>query len=258
MQPKALVDVLLASGRTSITTEEAREFFNGSYDATRAALSRLQRRGELFSPARGLYVPIPLEYRTWGAPPGTWFIDTMMRHLDRPYYVGLLTAASLHGASHHAPQVFQVITDRSLRPRKFGRIRLRFYKSRFVRDNPVDRLVVPTGYVTVSTRETTVVELVSWPRASGGLSNVATVIRELGELSGSTLARLAGKRGRSVVRRVGWLVEHFGAVDELEALRQAARVDVGEPSLLDPAGPRRGPADREWAVRINKQLQPDV
>src|SRR2546426_2353709 len=246
VKARDLADHFLTAGRYTFTLAEAQDVL-GAEDpgAVYTGISRLRKRHELFSPAHGLYVAVPPEYRNLGVVPADWFIDAMMNHLGRPYYVGLLTAAAMHGASHQAPQVFQVITDRSylVRKRDVGRTRLRFYSSKTVDQDPTTRITVPSGYVTVGTKETTVVDLVGKPRASGGLSNVATIIREIGELKGSDLARVASRRGRAIARRVGWLVEHFGQIDEAEALRQAARLDVGEPVLLDPAKGRRGKAD---------------
>lgn len=259
-RPRDLPDHLLSQGRYTFTTEEAEAILGTGRQATLAALARLRRGGVVFSPTKSLYVAIPPEYRSTGAPPAEWFIDPMMRHLHRPYYVALLTAAAFHGAAHQAPQVFQVMTDfaSSLGTRQFGRQRMRFYSSKHVSDDPTGQITVPTGYAVIATKETTVVDLVSRPRAAAGYSNVATVLRELGSLQGSALARTASKRGRAVVRRVGWLVERFGHVDDLEALRQAARIDLGEPTLLDPAIPKRGRTDRDWAIRVNRVVEPDV
>lgn len=170
------------------------------------------------------------------------------------------TAAAFHGAAHQAPQLFQVMTDyaSSLGTRQFGRQRLRFYSSKHVSDDSADQVAVPAGYAVLATKETTVVDLVNRPRDTPGYGNVATILKELGTLEGSALARIASRRGRAVVRRVGWLAERFGQVDDLEALRQAARVDLGEPTLLDPANPKRGRADRNWAIRVNRTVEPDV
>ncbi len=71
-------------------------------DSDRASASdhaRLRQAGRLFSPARGGYVPIPAEYRSWQAVPASHFIDPMMRHLDHDSYVAYLFAADLHGAA---------------------------------------------------------------------------------------------------------------------------------------------------------------
>jgi predicted transcriptional regulator of viral defense system len=67
-----------------------------------------------------------------------------MRHLDVPYYVGWLSAAAMHGAAHHAPQVFQVAVGRHVRDRTVGRTKFRFA----IRDNVT---AMPTGPTTGNT-----------------------------------------------------------------------------------------------------------
>ena len=259
LSSRDLPDHLLARGRYAFTVAEAAGELGTTLSATRQALARLQQRKEVFSPTKGLYVAIPSEYRTWGVLPGEWFIDAMMRHLGRPYYVALLSAARTHGASHQAPQVFQVMTEGTpLRDRDLGRVRLRLYKSQHVGKDKTEQIAVPTGYATVSARETTAVDLINHYRDSGGYGNVATIIHEIGELNGAELARVASRRGRAAVRRTGWFVDRFGQADDLEALRQAARLDLGEPTLLDPAGPKRGKTDPGWRVRLNTHVEPDL
>lgn len=258
MEPRQLPDHLLSQGRHTFTSAEAEELLGLEDAALRNALRRLARKGHLFSPARGLYVLVPPEYRSWGVVPAEWFVDELMRHLGRPYYVGLLSAAAAHGASHQAPQVFQVVTPVAAEPRDIRRVRLRFHESVFFPTAETMPMTVPTGQMTVSTRETTVVDLVGSPRLAGGLDNVATIVGEIGELHGSALARIAAPRGLSVVRRTGWLVEKFGEADDLEALRQASRIDQGYPSLLESAQGKRGSVDKQWKLRINREVEPDL
>ena len=222
------------------------------------ATSRLANAVRLFSPARGFYVVIPPEYRSWAAVPANWFVDDMMRHLDREYYVGFLSAAAFHGASHQAPQVFQVVTTKPLADRDFGRIRLRFITSKLVEQMPTDRGTSHTGYYRVSSREGTAVDLAWRPRHGAGLSNVATILKELGDLDGDQLARLAQLRDRATARRLGWLLNNFRDDIDLHSLRTVAEPEAGEPSLLQPRGTRRGSVDREWGVVVNTTVEPDV
>lgn len=83
------------------------------------------------------------------------FIDSLMTHLGQPYYVALLSAVAPHGASHQAPQVFQVMVrdNTFVRNKTVGGTRLRFYSTSNIGDDPVQRLAVPTGHVTVSTKD---------------------------------------------------------------------------------------------------------
>lgn len=256
--PRQLPDRLLATGRSTFSIDDAVRMLDRSHGATLRALSRLRQGGQVFSPSRGFYVVIPPEYRSWGAVPADHFIDDMMTSMGRAYYVALLSAAELHGAAHQRPQVFQVMCDPPLRDRSFARVRLRFYGGDHVPRAPTETRNVPTGVVRVASRELTVVDLIDLPGESGGISNVATVLREIGALRGDELARLAQPRGRSLVRRTGWIVERFGDCDDLEPLRRVAQLDRGDPVLLRPGAPRRGPADRRWGVRVNTKIEPDV
>jgi predicted transcriptional regulator of viral defense system len=223
----------------------------------RTSLARLTKDGRLFSPARGFYVVVSPEYRSWRVLPADWFIDAMMKHLARDYYVGFLNAAALHGASHQAPQTFRVVTTRALSDRDIERVRLRFTASEHVADMPTERRSVHTGYMTVAGPETTVVDLAWRPSLGGGISNVATILKEIGRLDTELLARIAPLRNRPTVRRIGWLIERFRPDLDAHWLRVVARPEEGEPALLVP-GRKRGELDRGWGLRINATVEPDV
>jgi predicted transcriptional regulator of viral defense system len=258
LRPRQLPDALLAEGISTFTTEEAQGRLGLSYERAKRALNRLAQSGRVFSPARGFYVVIPPEYRSWQVVPAAHFIDPMMAKLGRTYYVALLSAAALHGASHQAPQVFQVMCDLPLRDRDFHRVRLRFFSGAHVADAPTITRNVSTGTIRVATPELTVVDLAQIPRHSGGLSNVATILREIGRLDGRALAQIIAGRDRSVARRIGWMVEHFGQCENLAPLRELATPHQGERTLLSAGGRKRGRADREWGIRVNTDIEPDV
>jgi predicted transcriptional regulator of viral defense system len=253
-----LPDVLISRGRYSASLAEIRALTGLSDAAIASGLQRLRRQRRVFSPTRGLHVVIPPEYRSWGVIPADWFIDDLMRHLGHRYYVALLSAAAYHGASHQAPQAFQVMADHRVLDRSIERVRLRFYVNEHTADTPVIAVTVHTGSIPVSSREATVVDLIREPRASGGISNVATILAEIGELDGSALATLAARYGRALARRTGWMVDRYGSCQDLGPLRLAARLDTGEPALLSPSGPRRGRADPVWGVRLNTSVEPDL
>lgn len=113
LRPADLADHFLSRGQFAFTLDDAAAALGGRRRTAADGVERLRHHSLLFSPARGLYVAVPPEYRSWGVVPGSWFIDAMMGHLHRSYYVALLNAAAVHGASHQAPQVFQVMTERA-------------------------------------------------------------------------------------------------------------------------------------------------
>jgi predicted transcriptional regulator of viral defense system len=256
-RPAALPDRLIGEGRYWVTAEQAAELLGRDKPAVYPRLAELERAGKLFSPAKGLYVVVPAEYRSWGVVPAEWFIDPMMRHLDRTYYVAFLSAAAHHGASHQAPQTFQVVVDRSLADRKLGRVRLHFVRKTDIANAEWEETRSHTGSYLVASPETTLVDLAWRPREGGGISNVATVMREMEELSGERLARLATTRGRGTARRLGWLAERFRPDIETFWLKQVARPAEGSPAVLVPGNEPRGSLDPSWGLRLNGVVEPD-
>lgn len=169
--------------------------------------------GRICAPRRGFYVIVPVEYSHPGAPPPSWFIDDLMKFHGHPYYVGLLSAAALHGAAHQQPQEFQVVTDTTLRPVSVGRTRIRFFlKWRFAQ-TPTAKVKTETGAMRVSTPEATALDLVRYVGSAGQLGNVATVLSELSEkINSERLVEAARAEVElSVVQRLGFLLEQYAA-----------------------------------------------
>jgi predicted transcriptional regulator of viral defense system len=254
-----LDDRLISAGRYASTVAELVEETDATSSAVRSALARLVEKRRAFSPARGLFVFVPSEFRSWGVVPADWFIDQMMQHLGREYYVGLLSAAQLHGAAHQRPQVTQVIVNSPVADRDLERVRLRFYAS----DAEFSKLLIQrrnskTGTFAVSSPELTVVDLCGRPVLGGGLDNIATIISELHDeqkLTSQGFAKLAGLVEAYALKRAGYLVE---SLTDLRLDDLAAVVNAGEPTMLDPHGDRRGRVDRRWNVRVNVEVEPEA
>jgi predicted transcriptional regulator of viral defense system len=253
-----LPDQLLSEGTSWFTADQAAEATGVPVSRVYSGLKRLVDRDLVFSPARGFYIPIPPEYRSWKSVPATLFIDPMMRHLNRDYYVGLLSAAELHGAAHQRPQAFQVMVAKSLPNRHHGRIRLAFYQRSRLEHVPTMPRPTATGQLVVSTPEATVLDLAARPIDAGGLDNVATVLVELtrdGKLQIDALATAAHASTTSALRRAGWMLDRYSDLD-VSPLR--AMTKSVAPTKLDPHCSRRGPIDTAWGLIINATVEPEA
>ncbi|MDO5503720.1 MAG: type IV toxin-antitoxin system AbiEi family antitoxin [Actinomycetia bacterium] len=251
-----LVDWLLARGRSSITTSEIAAVLGIPQDQVRRRLHAPASRGEWVSPARGLWIPVPAQFRLWGAPEGIEIIDAMMAHLGAGYYVGWLTAAEIHGAAHQAPQVFQVATDRAVQDRQVGRTRFTFATRTALRHIPTVAHPTRAGTAMVSTREATMLDIAADISLAGGIDNAATVLIELAEDSrdADALAAAAAHHCAAALRRAGWVLDRLGGLDT-DTLHQLADKHDAAPSLLDPTGPTTGHIDQHWQLRINRDVQ---
>jgi predicted transcriptional regulator of viral defense system len=223
---------------------------------------RLRRKALIFSPAPGLYVAVPPEFRSWGAVPAVDFIDPMMASMGRRYYVALLSAAQLHGAAHQQPQVLQVMVDEQVSDRDFGRVKVRFASSGRVGRVPTQRRNARTGSFELSSREVTALDLATRPKEGGGLSNVATVLVELAEdrgLDEALIVEASRLYPVSSLRRLGWLLEHVHAPVDVDVLAAALPHTEARPeTLLQPGGPRRGHGNHRWGVVENAELESDL
>jgi predicted transcriptional regulator of viral defense system len=262
--PRELADWLLAHGRHWITTGEVAALLGTEPRHVSQTVSGLRERHALFSPTRGIYVPIPPEFRTWGAPPASHFVDPLMQHLGHPYYVGLLSAAEVHGAAHQRPQGLQIITTARLADRRFGRSILTFIYTKSIAGRATTTVNTPTGTMTVATTETTALDLVSLPHHGGGVSNVATVIIEMleqGLLDEQRLVAVARVYPAAAASRLGWLLDHVAPPSEQTFHTDALLVVAkrrSTPVLLVRSGPRRGHLDARWNVVVNADVEPDV
>ncbi|NKB16225.1 MAG: hypothetical protein HC774_04055, partial [Sphingomonadales bacterium] len=128
------------------------------------AAERQQRRGHLIRPRSGFYAIVPPQYLAQGAPPPSWYIDDLMRHESKPYYVGLLKAAELHGATHHAVMEFQIVTDRQLPRIRAGRSFIAFYFRKDIQAvlPAVESRKTDTGSMKISSVELTALDLVRY------------------------------------------------------------------------------------------------
>lgn len=213
---------LLSGGRVVFTREEAQQALGTSAGAFLDAAERQQRKHHLVSPRQGFYVIVPPQYLAWGAPPPAWYIDDLMRYEGCPYYVGLLKAAELHGATHQAVMEFQVITNKRLPQLHVGRSSITFYYRKDLR--PITAGILDrntdTGRMKVSSPELTALDLLRYRHAGGGLDNIATVVADLAEqLDAGKLARLAAAYERSVSQRLGYLLDRSDHRERAEALQ---------------------------------------
>lgn len=256
-----LVDAHQARGRYILTRDEALRALGVSEEALKKAVQRLVAKRRLAVPRRGFFVIVPVEYREAGAPPPSWFIAELMKFSAQPYYVGLLSAAALHGAAHQQPQEFQVVTNEQLRPAIAGRARIRFFRKRRIERTPVVDMKTETGVMRVSSPEATALDLLRYVESAGHLGSVATVLAELAErLDAARLAQVAKTEGDvSSAQRLGHLLELAGAGAIAAPL--AAWIADRRPRFvpLRPDRPwRRAARDARWRVRVNEKVEAET
>ncbi|MBI2930958.1 MAG: type IV toxin-antitoxin system AbiEi family antitoxin [Planctomycetes bacterium] len=253
------VEQLLGHGRYVFTRREAERRLRRSRRAAYMALHRLTRSGWLVMPRSGFYVIVDPQHRAAGTLPPEWFIHELMKDMGRPYYMGLLSAAQFHGAAHHRPQEFQVVIPvRAVRPIRAGNVRIHFRGKGLFDASQTQDAKTPTGFMKVSTPETTAWDLLRYCKAAGGLENVATVVSELAQkLDPKKLLEAAKRHGDVLVaQRLGYMLDRIGRRDLTKSLANWVAEAPFRP--LDPGAPVNGASEsRKWRLFVNAELEPE-
>jgi predicted transcriptional regulator of viral defense system len=257
------VSSLLSAGRAVFTAEAAEQALGIGRGAFLDAAERLQRRKALLNPRQGFYVIVPPQYASWGAPPPAWYIDALMRHETQPYYVGLLKAAELHGATHQAVMEFQVISSKRFPKLRTGRNLIVFYfrKDMEAVTAGIEDRKTDTGTMKISSAALTALDLLRYPQASGGIDNVATALSDLGQkIDTEQLAALSETVERPVVQRLGHLLDRLGhaaltgpMLEVLQVRGSAPWTELDRQAAGDPDfAPEPRERDSRWRVIVRR------
>jgi len=254
------ISELMAGGRYTFAVEDVARALGQSLVATRAALRRLGKKGQIAMPYRGFWVIIPPEYRTIGCLPPDQFIPQLMEHLSEPYYAALLSAAEYHGAAHQRPQVFQVMVAKNRPGIDCGKVRIRFVARKNVAEIPTLPFKTPRGYLKLSTPEATALDLVGYPEHAAGLDNVSTILAELlEEMDGKKLLEAAKMSPVAWAQRLGYILELIGAEEITADLSRYVERKRPVPTPLIRSKSVKGTIkNARWRVMVNGVVEAEI
>jgi len=255
-----LLDTALGSGVRLIALDELARDAGLTPLAVRRQLARLGARAVRVPGRPAAALILSPEDAANGAPPAAAWLDAYFRVRNEPYYVGLLSAAALHGYSAQAVQVTQVLVTRSARAIVLGRVGLHFFVKKDVAATPRIELPGLLAPLAVSTPEATALDLIAFQSRLGGIERVTEVIAGLlprMTISGLKSA-LRAEPALAVRQRLGYVLEVLGR-ERLAATVRASLTGRLTPVRLKPEGrsgaPPRSPDLKEpWAVYDNVAL----
>jgi len=255
------VDSRQEQGLYFFTREEAIATLQFTEEAFKKAAARLAKKNRILRIRSGFFVIVPLEYRATGILPAEWFIADLMAYLEQPYYVGLLSAASLQGAAHQQPQQFQIVTTAPQREVRKKGLAIRFFLKTNFMATPVTQIKVQTGYISISSPAATALDLIRYARSIGGLDRAMTVCQELGESMDAPklIFAVEAEGNLGCAQRLGWLMEKAGYAAVVQDLAGLI-TDKNPPfTRLDPSLPA-GEAERDtrWRLLVNTDVEGDL
>lgn len=199
-------------GKNSFSLKMAQDnLANLSSIAIKSALNRLSKKGVILSIHKGFYLIIPPQYMSRGIIPPTLYLDALMSELKRPYYLGLISAASFYAASHQQPQEFFVVTNFPvLRPTLKKNIKVNYISKNEIPEKLVVVKKTESGFLNVSSPILTAIDLIQFEKKIGGLNRVVEILNELIEEIHSTDFEkyLVENIATTTLQRFGYLLEN--------------------------------------------------
>jgi predicted transcriptional regulator of viral defense system len=253
------------SGLHSFSLKELKhELPNASDTAIKLSLNRLFKKGKLLSLHHGYYLIIPPEYHSQGILSPYTFIDGLMNFMERPYYLSLLNAATFHGASHQQPQTISIITNFPvLRPTHKKGVKIEYISTKDIHENYLEKRKTQSGYLTISSPELTMADLIHFQKRVGGMSRVATVLNELQEaininkIDENFIKILAV----STLQRMGYLfdsvLENKEIADKIYELCKQSEIIFFRISLSTLHAEKGFPFNERWKIIENTQIEID-
>lgn len=228
------------------------------------SLQRLEAKGTIMSPWQNFYVTVATEYKLKGIVPPSFYIDRLMTFLGREYYVSLLSAAALNGASHQMAMVFQTMVNGG--PIRSG-VKNGTKQEFTLRQNlPMvftHKVKTQSGYMTVADAELTALDVVAEYKKVGGLSRATELIVELCEQTKWDESKLPLLAFFSIatVQRLGYildLIEEHEQADALyELMKQMGKIVRKIPLKQTAPVTDDMPMDDRWKVIVNYELEID-
>ena len=256
----------LSKGKMSFSLKEVKEeFVNDSAITIKFGLSRLVQKEKVVSIFKGYYVIIPPQYSSKGILPTAMFIDGLMKFLERKYYVALLNAAALHGASHQQPQEYFVVTEYPvLRATNKKGLKINYISTRQLPPETLtEKKKTETGYINISNPLLTAIDLISYEKKIGGLNRASTVISELLEAvkRNDVSKELINYASVSSLQRLGFVLDEIlnkkEIADRIFSLCKKAEIKFYLIPLKASGKKNKEVLSEKWKLMINTEIEID-
>ncbi|MCX6897004.1 MAG: type IV toxin-antitoxin system AbiEi family antitoxin [Verrucomicrobia bacterium] len=255
-----------SKGKLAFSSAELKlSFGKDSETSLKRVLDRLSEKGKVVSVFKSYYVIVPPQYSSKGILPAAMFIDGLMKFLQRKYYVALLNAAALHGASHQQPQEYFVVTEYpALRSTNKKGIKINYISTRQLPPETLtEKRKTETGYINISNPLLTAIDLINYEKKVGGLNRATTVINELIETvkRNDVTEELISYTSVSSLQRLGFILEEIlnkkEIADRIFSLCKKAEIKFYFIPLKASGKKVKNVLNEKWKLMINTEIEID-
>lgn len=238
---------------------------NTSKDSTavRRETSRLAEKKIILNLRKGFYLIIPPRYSASEKLPLQLYVEKLFKYLNREYYVGLFSAAKIHGASHQQSQRdYLIIKTPKLNAIKKKSYDIRFFTTRTWPSHNIETKKSDAGEYKISSPSLTFIDLIHHHTKIGGLNRMLASLEELTEeMNEFDLKELISwYTHKSTLQRAGFLIEELiGESAFTDIIYDHLKQQICFPILLSPKRNRKpGGANNRWKIDVNINLESDL
>jgi predicted transcriptional regulator of viral defense system len=253
---------LRSNGRFAFTEDDLYKSVIKPKKNIRKDIDRLRDKRVIKNIRRGFYTIIPDEYSNMGMLPVELYADDLMEYLHKKYYVGLFSAAMLHGAAHQQPQEYYIVTaSPKLRNIKKENLIINFSEKRKFPAYGIEEKKTSTGYLKLSNKELTFFDLIYYVKNLGGMNRIITILDELREDIKINNFKDAIKNDfpNTVYQRAGYILDHIFHEEKLSGIIEnklsSKKMSVAP---LNPSGKKLGDIDHKWKIQVNNKIEIEI
>ncbi len=250
-------------GITTFSFQQIRCVFAERSEKTlRTDINRLISSKRIQNVYKGFYVIIPTQYRLKGVVPPTYYINELMEYLGKPYYVGLLSAAAIYGASHQRAMVTQIVTigPRARTSNKNSLLDWNYRQQ--IPSELIESRNAEMGRINYSSAELTTVDIVQFASNIGGYQRAATVLAELVDvIDMSKMEGVLPYTTTTAMQRFGYLLEFvLFEQDKADQLYEMLKKRTGYFNAVMMSSEHPASNDKKsnrWRVNMNINIEID-
>lgn len=224
---------------------------------------RLRKKKQIQNLRKGFYVIIPAKYQNVSKIPVQLYIEKLFNYIQKDYYLGLYSAAALHGASHQQIQQDYIIcSPPAMRDIEKGSFTMKFFQTSHWPQKNIIQKKSDAGLFNVSSPALTLADLLHFQNKLGGINRMLAIIEELAEiLQLEDMNELITWYPHvNTFQRMGYLLEQFDVNEEiLKTIQKHLDLQKVYPMLLSPTkNEKPGSANNRWKIDVNITLENDL
>lgn len=254
---------LLSFEEYSFSLEEVTAKSSKDTTAVRRELNRLIEKKEIVNLRKGFYLIIPPRYSNSQKLPLQLYSEKLFKYLKRKYYIGLYSAAKIHGASHQQTQRdYLIIETPKLNAIKKKNFDIQFHTTGNWPKNNIEKKKSDAGIYKVASPALTFIDLIHHHTKLGGLNRMLASLEELTEelIEQDIKSLLDWYDNKSSLQRTGFLLEELlGSNSFSDMIFEKLKQQSFYPILLSPKkNEKPGSVDNRWKIDVNLMLDSDL